>query len=102
MRARNIDLPRGLLLYGPPGTGKTEIARTLANESGLNFVAAKSTDFVGSFTGWGGQMTKAIFGRARAESPAILFIDELDKIAPRSEYVGPSHGFTVEVVRSLV
>jgi transitional endoplasmic reticulum ATPase len=102
MKKHNIELPRGLLLYGPPGTGKTEIARTLANESGLNFVAAKSTDFVGSFTGWSGQMTKAIFGRARAESPAILFIDELDKIAPRSEYVGPSHGFTVEVVRSLV
>lgn len=103
MRAHNIELPRGLLLYGPSGTGKTEIARTLANESGLNFVGAKSTDFVGGFTGWSGQMTKSIFLRARAESPAILFIDELDKIAPRAEFQGGgAGGFTNEVVRSLV
>jgi transitional endoplasmic reticulum ATPase len=102
MRAHNIELPRGVLLYGPSGTGKTEIARTLANESGLNFVGAKSTDFVGGFTGWSGQMTKSIFLRARAESPAILFIDELDKIAPRPEFQGSSQGFTNEVVRSLV
>lgn len=102
MRAHNIELPRGLLLYGPSGTGKTEIARTLANESGLNFVGAKSTDFVGGFTGWSGQMTKSMFLRARAESPAILFIDELDKIAPRPEFLGSSQGFTNEVVRSLV
>jgi transitional endoplasmic reticulum ATPase len=102
MRAHNIELPRGLLLYGPSGTGKTEIARTLANESGLNFVGAKSTDFVGGFTGWSGQMTKSIFLRARAESPAILFIDEIDKIAPRPELLGSTQGFTNEVVRSLV
>jgi transitional endoplasmic reticulum ATPase len=102
MRAHNIDLPRGLLLYGPSGTGKTEIARTLANESGLNFVGAKSTDFVGGFTGWSGQMTKSMFLRARAESPAILFIDEIDKIAPRAELLGATQGFTNEVVRSLV
>ncbi len=102
MRAHNIDLPRGLLLYGPSGTGKTEIARTLANESGLNFVGAKSTDFVGGFTGWSGQMTKSMFLRARAESPAILFIDEIDKIAPRPEFLGTTQGFTNEVVRSLV
>jgi len=102
MRAHNIDLPRGLLLYGPSGTGKTEIARTLANESGLNFVGAKSTDFVGGFTGWSGQMTKSMFLRARAESPAILFIDEIDKIAPRAEFIGTTQGFTNEVVRSLV
>jgi transitional endoplasmic reticulum ATPase len=102
MRAHNIELPRGLLLYGPSGTGKTEIARTLANESGLNFVGAKSTDFVGGFTGWSGQMTKSMFLRARAESPAILFIDEIDKIAPRPEYLGTTQGFTNEVVRSLV
>jgi transitional endoplasmic reticulum ATPase len=102
MRAHNIELPRGLLLYGPSGTGKTEIARTLANESGLNFVGAKSTDFVGGFTGWSGQMTKSMFLRARAESPAILFIDEIDKIAPRPEFLGTTQGFTNEVVRSLV
>ncbi|HXF33527.1 MAG TPA: AAA family ATPase [Candidatus Acidoferrales bacterium] len=102
MKSHNIDLPRGLLLHGPSGTGKTEIARTLANESGLNFIGTKSTDFVGGYSGWSGQMTKAIFARARAESPAILFIDEVDKIAPKPEGIGGTHGFTVEVIRSLV
>lgn len=102
MKAHHVELPRGLLLHGPVGTGKTEIARTLANESGLNFVGTKSTDFVGGYSGWSGQMTKGIFGRARAESPAILFIDELDKIAPRPEEIGGAHGFTLEVVRALV
>lgn len=102
MKAHDIELPRGLLLSGPSGTGKTEIARTLANQSGLNFIGSKSTDFVGGYSGWSGQMTKAMFSRARAESPAILFIDELDKIAPRPERIGGGHGFTVEVVRALV
>jgi transitional endoplasmic reticulum ATPase len=102
MKTLGIELPRGLLLYGPAGTGKTEIARTLANESGLNFIGTKSTDFVGGYSGWSGQMTKSIFARARAESPAILFIDEIDKIAPKPEGAGGAHGFTIEVVRSLV
>lgn len=102
MDALNVELPRGLLLHGPAGTGKTEIARTLANESGLNFIGTKSTDFVGGYSGWSGQMTKSIFARARAESPAILFIDEIDKIAPKPEGIGGTHNFTVEVVRSLV
>ena len=101
MRAQHRLAARAAALR-PSGTGKTEIARTLANESGLNFVGAKSTDFVGGFTGWSGQMTKSIFLRARAESPAILFIDELDKIAPRPELLGHTQGFTNEVVRSLV
>jgi len=102
MKGLSIELPRGLLLSGPAGTGKTEIARTLANESGLNFIGTKSTDFVGGYSGWSGQMTKSIFARARAESPAILFIDEIDKIAPKPEGVGGGHGFTIEVVRALV
>ena len=96
-----IDLPTGILLVGPPGTGKTEIARTLANESKLAFVATKSTDFVGGYIGWSGKMTAEVFQRARASLPGILFIDELDAIAP-ARSGGDSTSFQREVVGSLL
>ena len=80
-RKRGIGVPRGLLLYGPPGTGKTQIARTLANETGLRFIAASTADIKQGFLGQSGQKVRELFERARESAPSLLFIDELDIIA---------------------
>jgi SpoVK/Ycf46/Vps4 family AAA+-type ATPase len=79
---RGINVPKGLLLYGPPGTGKTQIARTLANETGLRFIAATTADIKQGYIGQSGQKVKELFERARESSPCLLFIDELDIVAP--------------------
>lgn len=80
-QTKGIAVPRGLLLYGPPGTGKTQIARTLANETGLRFIAAATADIKQGWLGQSGQKVKELFDRAREAAPALLFIDEIDVIA---------------------
>ncbi|MCD6483154.1 MAG: CDC48 family AAA ATPase [Candidatus Aenigmarchaeota archaeon] len=78
-----IKPPRGILLYGPPGTGKTLLAKAVANESGANFIAVKGPEI---FSKWVGESEKAIreiFRRARQVSPTVIFIDEIDALAPR-------------------
>jgi hypothetical protein len=71
------------LLYGPPGTGKTEIARTIANESGVNFIAAKTSDIKAGYVGRSAPLVRALFDRARAAAPTVLFIDEMESVTPR-------------------
>ncbi|MFZ5636384.1 MAG: AAA family ATPase [Pseudomonadota bacterium] len=80
-RQRGIGVPRGLLLYGPPGTGKTQIARTLANETGLRFIAASTADIKQGYLGQSGQKVRELFERARESAPSLLFIDEIDIVA---------------------
>ena len=80
-RQRGIGVPRGLLLYGPPGTGKTRIARTLAQESGLRFIAASTADIKQGYLGQSGQKVRELFERARTAAPSLLFIDEIDVVA---------------------
>ena len=65
-RAQGVTVPRSLLLTGPPGVGKTEIGRTLANESGLGFLAATTADVKANFLGQSGNRVKQLFERARA------------------------------------
>jgi SpoVK/Ycf46/Vps4 family AAA+-type ATPase len=81
-KAQGFDVPKGALLFGPPGTGKTQIARTLANESGLQFVSATTADLKGGHIGESGQKTRVLFERARDRAPCILFIDEIDAVCP--------------------
>lgn len=80
-QGKGISVPRGLLLYGPPGTGKTQIARTLANETGLRFIAASTADIKQGWLGQSGQKVRELFERARESAPSLLFIDEIDIIS---------------------
>ena len=80
--ARGVSIPTGILLEGPAGSGKTQIARTMANEGSLGFVKATVADLKGLYLGHAAANVRDIFAKARAASPAILFIDELDLVAP--------------------
>ena len=97
----NIPVPRGILLYGPPGTGKTQIARVLASQSGLSFIAASSSDVKGQFIGDGGARVKQLFEKARAQAPCIVFLDEIDTIAPPRGSNG-SDKLNAEIVAQLL
>jgi len=85
----NLDPPKGILLYGPPGTGKTLLARAVANESDAYFISISGPAVVSKFYGESEERLRRIFDEARRNAPAIIFIDEIDAIAPRrSEVVG--------------
>jgi cell division protease FtsH len=73
-------VPKGVLLHGPPGTGKTLLARAVAGESGAAFFAQSASSFVEMFVGLGSARIRKLFETARAQAPAIIFIDELDAV----------------------
>ena len=84
-----IEPPKGILLHGPPGTGKTLIARAVANESGANFFSIAGPEIMSKYYGESEQRLREIFEEANHNTPSIIFIDELDSIAPkRSEVTG--------------
>lgn len=78
-----IDAPKGVLLYGPPGTGKTLIARAVAHESEANFYTVNGPEIVHKFYGESERHLKEIFDKASQSAPSIIFIDEIDSIAPK-------------------
>lgn len=91
-----IEPPKGVLLYGPPGCGKTLIARAVANESEANFYSINGPEIMSKFYGESEARLREIFQQAQQNSPSIIFIDELDAIAPKREEV------TGEVERRVV
>jgi transitional endoplasmic reticulum ATPase len=91
-----IEPPKGVLLYGPPGTGKTLIAKAVANESGAHFIPIAGPEVISKYYGESEQRLREIFEDAQQNAPSIIFIDELDSIAPRREEV------TGEVERRVV
>ncbi|MDE0878752.1 MAG: CDC48 family AAA ATPase [Sphingomonas bacterium] len=82
-----VDPPKGLLLYGPPGTGKTRLARAVANESDAQFFLINGPEIMGSAYGESEGRLREIFEEAAKASPSIVFIDEIDSIAPKRDEV---------------
>ncbi|MFZ3149280.1 MAG: CDC48 family AAA ATPase [Methanothrix sp.] len=82
-----INPPRGVLLHGPPGTGKTLIARAVASETDANFISISGPEIVSKFYGESEQRLRQIFEEAAKSAPSIIFIDEIDSIAPKREEV---------------
>jgi len=82
-RQIGIDPPRGVLLYGPPGTGKTMLAKAVAHHTSASFIRVVGSEFVQKYLGEGPRMVRDVFRLAKENSPAIIFIDEIDAIATK-------------------
>ena len=91
-----VDPPKGVLLYGPPGTGKTLLAKAVANESRASFLSINGPEIMSKFYGESEKQLRAVFEEAEKNAPSIIFIDEIDAIAPKREEV------TGEVERRVV
>lgn len=78
--AVGAKIPKGVLLYGPPGTGKTLLARAVAGEAGVPFYSISGSDFVEMFVGVGASRVRDLFEQAKTNSPAIIFVDEIDAV----------------------
>ncbi|RLE97414.1 MAG: AAA family ATPase, partial [Thermoprotei archaeon] len=83
-----VEPPKGVLFYGPPGTGKTLLAKALANETGAYFIAINGPEIISKYYGESEAKLREIFEQAKKNAPAIIFIDEIDAIAPKREEVG--------------
>jgi transitional endoplasmic reticulum ATPase len=96
-----IKPPRGLLLYGPPGCGKTLLAKAVAKESGFNFIAVRGPEILSKWVGESERAIREIFKKARMHAPSIVFLDEVDSIAPIRGLLSDS-GVTERVVTQLI
>ncbi|MFH1691783.1 MAG: CDC48 family AAA ATPase [Candidatus Omnitrophota bacterium] len=97
-----IGAPKGVLLYGPPGTGKTLIARAVANETDAYFTHISGPEIMGKFYGESEARLRSVFEDAKAHAPAIIFIDEIDAIAPKREDMGGEKQVERRVVAQLL
>jgi transitional endoplasmic reticulum ATPase len=97
-----IDPPKGVLLHGPPGCGKTLIARAVANETAAYFTNITGPEIMGKFYGESEGRLRSVFEEAKTNAPAILFIDEIDAIAPKREEMGGEKQVERRVVAQLL
>lgn len=91
-----VEPPKGVLLHGPPGTGKTLLAKAIANETNVAFFSVTGPELISKFCGESEERLRELFKKAEAEAPSIVFLDEIDSIAPKREEV------TGEVERRVV
>ena len=96
-------IPKGVLLYGPPGTGKTLLARAVAGEAKVPFYSISGSDFVEMFVGVGAARVRDLFGQAKANAPAIIFIDEIDAVGrQRGAGMGGGHDEREQTLNQLL
>jgi len=94
--------PRGILLYGPPGTGKTLLAKAVATESEANFISVKGPEFLSKWVGESEKAVREAFRKARQAAPCIIFMDEIDSIAPQRGTSCGDSGVTERVISQLL
>ncbi len=97
-----VQPPKGVLLYGPPGTGKTVIARAVANETDVYFTHISGPEIIGKFYGESEERLRNVFEEAQSHAPSIIFIDEIDAIAPKREEMGGEKQVERRVVAQLL
>jgi transitional endoplasmic reticulum ATPase len=97
-----IDAPKGVLLYGPPGCGKTLIARAVAHETDVRFFSISGPEIMQKFYGESEGYLRKLFDDATKQAPSIIFIDEIDSIAPKREGLGGEHQVERRVVAQLL
>ncbi len=96
-------IPKGVLLFGPPGTGKTLLARAVAGEAGVPFYSISGSDFVEMFVGVGAARVRDLFNQAKANAPAIVFIDEIDAVGrQRGAGMGGGHDEREQTLNQLL
>ncbi|GGF21302.1 ATP-dependent zinc metalloprotease FtsH [Williamsia phyllosphaerae] len=102
-QALGAKIPRGVLLYGPPGTGKTLLARAVAGEAGVPFFTISGSDFVEMFVGVGASRVRDLFEQAKANSPCIIFVDEIDAVGrQRGAGLGGGHDEREQTLNQLL
>ncbi|NIA24980.1 MAG: ATP-dependent zinc metalloprotease FtsH [Gammaproteobacteria bacterium] len=102
-RAMGAKIPKGVLLFGPPGTGKTLLARAVAGEAGVPFFTIAGSDFVEMFVGVGASRVRDLFEQAKAQAPAIVFIDEIDAVGRhRGAGLGGGHDEREQTLNQLL
>ncbi len=94
--------PKGILLYGPPGTGKTMLAKAVATESEANFISVKGPEFLNKWVGESEKAVRETFRKARQASPCVIFMDEIDSIAPNRGSGSCDSNVTERVVSQLL
>ncbi|WP_322754584.1 ATP-dependent zinc metalloprotease FtsH [Frankia sp. Cas3] len=102
-QAMGAKIPKGVLLYGPPGTGKTLLARAVAGEAGVPFYSISGSDFVEMFVGVGASRVRDLFEQAKANAPAIIFVDEIDAVGRhRGAGLGGGHDEREQTLNQLL
>ncbi len=101
--ALGARIPKGVLLVGPPGTGKTLLARAVAGEAGVHFLSISGSDFVELYVGVGASRVRDLFDQAKKDSPAIVFIDEIDAVGrQRGTGLGGGHDEREQTLNQLL